>query len=357
CKIGVPEGFKVDNVCIYDGYLYCCEADKGTIWRIEVTDFVDSEDKTDVNIATDTSGDYAVVKQGPAAEMDDVISGDTWELVALKEGSVFIEGICINSQGELWFVDVAFGAIYHVNSETGEVETVYSNADGDTQIMPNGAKFVSDTQLLITDRFIGLALFDTETCEFTTLLDKDPDGNAFLGLNDLSLKDNGDGTWTVFFTDSGSKSYYTDTYPQKGNVYTCVVDPEAKTATDFELVAKGIAYPNGVTVDPAGTYLYVTEFAENQVLSIPTDMGGREGIRIFARLYGGIGPDGAECDKNFVYCAHLEAGEVVVLDLKGYEVCKIGIPDGFKVDNVCVNDGYLYCCDADNGAIWRIPMA
>ena len=294
--------------------------------------------------------------QGPTKTQDDIIASDSWEKVATKEGSVFIEGICINSQGDVWFVDVAFGAIYHVAAD-GTVETKYSNAEGDTQIMPNGAKFVSDTQILITDRFIGLALFDTETCEFTTLLDKDPDGKAFLGLNDLVVKDNGDGTVTVFFTDSGSKSYYTDTYPQKGNVYTCVVDPEAKTATDFELVAKGIAYPNGVTIDPTGTYLYVTEFAENQVLSVPTDMSGREGIRIFARLYGGIGPDGVECDQNgYVYAAHLEAGEVVVLDTKGYEVCKIGVPEGFKVDNVCIYDGYLYCCEADKGTIWRIEV-
>ncbi len=392
CRLGLPlfedpidgklKGYKVDNVCIYGGYLYCCEADYGTIWRIDVTDFVSKADGvTPVTCedAIDKTNTYPVTEQGPTAKMADVVSGDTWELVAQKDPSVFIEGICINSQDEIWFVDVADGSICHVLSD-GTVNVVYQNpvdtpagvaGDPDTEdhpgIMPNGAKFVSDTQILLTDRSLGLALFDTTKAQadgstpgdaFTTLIDKDPDGKAFLGLNDLVVKDNGDGTVTVFFTDSGSKSYYTDTYPLKGNVYTCVVDPEAKSATGFKLVAKGIAYPNCVTVDPTGTYLYVTEFAENQVLSIPTNMEGREGIRIFARLNGGIGPDGVECDENgYVYGAHLEAGEVVVLDTKGYEVCKIGVPDGFKVDNVCINGGYLYCCEADNGAIWRIPMA
>jgi len=271
-----------------------------------------------------------------------------WEKVATKEGSIFIEGVNFDSNNRLWFIDVAAHAIYYVDDK-GEVITQYQNADTKTGIMPNGARFIDDTHLLITDRYQGLIIFDLTTNTFKTLF-TGFEGQKFMGLNDLVL----DGKGGCYFTDPGSASYYTTA---TGSVYYTNYSAEKPS---LERISTGIAYPNGIALNPTGRFLYVAEFGTNQVLSIPTkEYKGPEGVRVFARLEGGIGPDGIECDsEGNVYCAHLEAGQVVVLDSKGFEICKIGLPEsaGMKSDNLAIHNGYMYVCEADQGTIWRIAV-
>ncbi|MDR1605272.1 MAG: SMP-30/gluconolactonase/LRE family protein [Gracilibacteraceae bacterium] len=272
-----------------------------------------------------------------------VVPGAQWEKVATKEGGIFIEGVNFDSANRLWFIDVAGHAIYYVD-ENGAVQTQFESPD----IMPNGARFIDDNTMLITDRIQGLIKFDLTTNTFEVLFNS-YEGKRFNAVNDLVL----DGEGGCYFTDPGV-SYLTDPI---GAVYYC--DYSAAEPT-LEQIETGLIYPNGITMDPTGMYLYVAGFAENQIICIPTKKYvGNEGTRVFARLVGGIGPDGVECDSDGnVYAAHLEAGEVVVIDRKGYEICKIGLPAeaGLLSDNLCLHEGYLYVCEASTSTIWRIAI-
>ena len=68
----------------------------------------------------------------------------------------------MNFQGDvLWFIDVANRIQKVVN---GEAVDVY--VDNGEHAMPNGAKFIDDHTLLITDRAQGLCTFDINTNEY-----------------------------------------------------------------------------------------------------------------------------------------------------------------------------------------------
>ena len=87
-----------------------------------------------------------------------------WEKVCNVPESGLIEGM--NFQGDvLWFIDVAKSKIQKVVN--GEAVDVY--VDGEHNAMPNGAKFIDDHTLLITDRAQGLCTFDTNTNEYKVL--------------------------------------------------------------------------------------------------------------------------------------------------------------------------------------------
>ena len=78
-----------------------------------------------------------------------------------------------------------------------------------------------------------------------------------------------------------------------------------------------------------------------------------------ARLVGGHGPDGVVTDAaGNIYCAHLHAKEIAVVDSQGWPVQCIRLPEGANTDpsNLAIYDGYLYCCEFADGVIWRIPV-
>lgn len=284
---------------------------------------------------------------GPKTFADDYIVSPTaaWEKYATVENSGLIEGMNFKD-GTLWFIDVAMSNILKV--EDGKAVVVYH--DDAKKAMPNGAKFIDDTTMLITDRSQGLCTFDIETLEYKVLLG-DFKGTPFLGLNDLVL----DGQGGAYFTDPGQSDYL----DKNGNVYYVrydVAEPE------IELYKTGFAYPNGITISPDANFLYVAEFNTNSILCVPskTYVDAKDTPYVAARLTGGHGPDGllTDADGN-IYAAHLKAGEVVVVDPDGWDITTVRLPEGagIFVSNLTIHDGYLYACEFGQGIIWRIPTS
>ena len=267
-----------------------------------------------------------------------------WEKVCNVPESGLIEGM--NFQGDvLWFIDVAKSKIQKVVN--GEAVDVY--VDGEHNAMPNGAKFIDDHTLLITDRAQGLCTFDINTNEYKVLR-SDYNGVKFLGLNDLVL----DGQGGAYFTDPGQSDYLS----KDGAVYY-VNYKEGDFAV--EQFATGFAYPNGITISPDGNFLYVAEFNTNSIIVVPSKLykEAKDTPYVLARLVGGHGPDGVLTDASgIVYGAHLHAGEVVAVDAKGWPVATIRLPEnaGVLVSNLTIHDGYLYVCEFSQGNIWRIAI-
>lgn len=290
-------------------------------------------------------GSGAMAQSGPVTYKDDYLVDpkSEWEIVTTVEDSGLIEGMNWHD-GELWFIDVATSRIFKV--QDGKAVTVYQ--DEAKKAMPNGAKFIDGTTMLITDRALGLCTYDLKTNQYEVKVDQ-YDGKKFLGLNDLVL----DGNGGAYFTDPGQSDYFTKT----GNVYYV----DYQNGYKVEKYVSNVAYPNGITISPDGLFLYVAEFNSNSLICVPSKSykDAKDTPYLFARLVGGHGPDGVLTDKEGnVYCAHLNAKEVAVVDKSGWPVTTIRLPESATplLSNLLINEGYLYVCEFGGKTIWRIKI-
>ncbi len=298
-----------------------------------------------VGCSSGGSGSGSQNAQAPSVSYDDgqIVAADAeWEQVCVVENSGLIEGMNWH-EGELWFIDVATSKIQKVTD--GKAVTLYE--DKSHKAMPNGAKFIDDTTMLIADRAQGLCTYDTKSGKYQVHT-SGYKGEKFLGLNDLVL----DGNGGVYITDPGQS----DCLTRDGSVYYCNY---GKGGYEVELWAKGFGYPNGITISPDGQFLYVAEFNTNSIICVPSKAytAGKDTPYVHSRLVGGHGPDGVltDADGN-VYAAHLGAGEVSIVDVNGFAVKNVRLPQGTspQVSNLLIHDGYLYVCNFGDGVIWRI---
>ncbi|MGR3376362.1 SMP-30/gluconolactonase/LRE family protein [Salipiger abyssi] len=283
--------------------------------------------------------------QQPAPEvrhdLSEICAGDScqWERYAQCDG--FIEGINFDADGTLWMLAYFKGEVLKV--EDGACVTV-----GDAAGAPNGAKIAADGRMIVADRMAGLQSVDLATGARSSL--HPSFGVAqFRGLNDLTIA--GDGG--IYFTEP----YGSDALNKVGRVY--FVGPEE--GAQPELFHEGMAYPNGIAVSADGQRVYVAEFAENRVISLPsrTTKNPFDTPFIFARMEGGIGPDGLTVDANGnLYVAHFAAGEIVVFDPLGFAYGTLRLPEGAGVwtTNLALHDGYLYVTEASQNVVWRLPV-
>lgn len=267
-----------------------------------------------------------------------------WEKVTQVPDSRLIEGMNYRD-GELWFIDVGASKIQKVVD--GQSVDVY--VDETHGAMPNGAKFIDNDTMLITDRAQGLCTYNVVSGEYKVHASAF-EGTKFLGLNDLVL----DGNGGAYFTDPGQSDYLT----KNGCVYYVNYGDGSYA---IEKISDGFAYPNGITISPDGKFLYVAEFNTNSIICVPskTYTEGKDTPYVVARLSGGHGPDGVLTDmEGNIYSAHLNAGEVAVVDAQGFEVVNVRLPESASplVSNVLIHEGYLYVTEFGNGVIWRIPI-
>lgn len=262
-----------------------------------------------------------------------------WEKVIQCDG--FIEGINFDNRGQLWMVSVVAGKI--LRAENGKCLTVKENFG-----IPNGAKFAPDGRLFIANRTKGIQVFDPKTGLLTNQF-SGTKSSQFKGLNDLVF----DAKGGYYFTDPVGS----DALNKSGHVY--YVSPGQ--GSEPVVFADGIAYPNGITLSPDGQNLYVAEFGENRILMIPSrDSKDPFGISyVFARLKGGIGPDGLTTDSaGNVYAAHYGAGEIAVFDRQGFPYGTIPLPQdaGLGSTNMAFKDGYLYVTESLKNEVWRVRL-
>lgn len=273
--------------------------------------------------------------------IDEICTGDCkWEKVATCEG--FIEGINVDDEGGIYVLGYMTGQILKVE---GESCTQIGAASGS----PNGAKLDAGGNLIVTDRTGGLQKVDLETGEREVL--HTMVGTAqFRGLNDLVIDSQGG----MYF----SEPYGSNALNKVGKVYYLGPDEGAVP----EVFAEGLAFPNGLAISANGLRVYIAEYGQNRVISVPSKLETNihETPFVFARMVGGIGPDGMTVDsEGNLYAAHFQAGEVVVFDKLGFPYGALPLPEGAQsfTTNVAIHDGYLYLTEALQNVIWRMPIS
>lgn len=305
-------------------------------------------------------------------EANPLVAADAqWEEIYRFEpgDSAMIEGMNFTKDGMLWFIDIGMGRIMKLDLATRELDKVVDHGtlpDG-TPMLPNGARIIDEDTLLIADRNSGLCTFSISTKEYkplnmTFVLDEARWGMPLESekpgwdiLNDLVLAGNN----TAYVTDPGLSDYLSPT----GRVWYVDYSGYKEGTATATVWARGVKYPNGITISPDGNFLYVAEFNTNSIINVPSWQYVQGKVLdtpyVVARLDGGHGPDGVVTDAaGNIYCAHLHAKEIAVVDSQGWPVQNIRLPEGANTDpsNLAIYDGYLYCCEFADGVIWRIPV-
>lgn len=177
----------------------------------------------------------------------------------------FPEGPGFDSHGVLYFVNyVRNGAIGRMTPD-GTVSVWFELPeivlpDGRrSAAFPTGLKVDAAGNLLVTD-LRGKRLVRISPSREMTILVDHFEGKPINGPNDLCL----DGAGNIYFTDPEGSSAAKPT----GSIF------RYSTAGELRQVQTGLAYPNGIVVDPSQSKLYVDETATNRVLVFDLDAGG-----------------------------------------------------------------------------------
>lgn len=165
--------------------------------------------------------------------------------------------------------------------------------------------------------------------------------------NDLAF----DNKANLYFTDP--KSYNKDTLD--GRVFMVKNDTR-----EVVLVAKDLAFPNGIAFSKDFNTVFVCESAKNRILkySIAKD-GSLEKQTTFVQLPGGD-PDGIAFDKNGnLYAAHFGGGAIYVIDPTGKIMYKIKTP-GLKPSNIEFGGSdykTLFLTEDETNAVYETRMS
>jgi gluconolactonase len=217
------------------------------------------------------------------------------------------------SEGPIWRNGELFfgsGAVFRV-TKNGEVRK-YLN------INPSGMYLRGDGHIIICDN------------KYRALLDLAPDGKVGViveefqdqpleSLNDLTV----DRAGNVYWTDPAGSSAARPV----GKVFR--VRPDGRV----DRIATGLAYPNGIDVDPANKYLYVIESLSKKILRyhLPPDDQPLGKPTVFYEL-GGSGGDGLALDlKGNLWVADYRRpdtgrGRITVIGRKGETLGHLEIP-------------------------------
>jgi gluconolactonase len=223
------------------------------------------------------------------ARADDYSEGPTW-----REGEVFF----------------CSGGLRRVLAD-GRVEKYLD-------ISPAGTVLRGDGHLLIADNRHH-ALLDLSPEGKLVVLADTCDGQPLASLNDLTI----DAAGNVYWTDPHNSSLDNPV----GSVFR--VTP----AGDVSRVAGGMAFPNGLDVDPASKYLYVVESQSKQILrfALPEGDGPLGPPDVFHEL-GGSGGDGCAFDAAsnlWVADYHrpeTKRGRVIVISPAGAALATLDVP-------------------------------
>lgn len=236
---------------------------------------------------------------------------------ANPEMGSFLEGPCVDREGNLLVTDVPFGRVFRLSTDGGF--EVVAELDGE----PNGMAIHRDGTLYIADHRNGLVTVDPETGACRPLLPRIR-REGFKGLNDVLF----DSAGNLYFTDQGQTGMQDPT----GRVY------RRRPDGTVDLLVDTVPSPNGMALSPDGRTLYVAVTRANQVWRIPLHAdGSTTKVNVFLHLSGGgTGPDGLATDAagNLVVC-HCGLGTVWVFSPLGEPVYRIRSPAGLDTSAAC----------------------
>lgn len=258
-----------------------------------------------------------------------------WQEIARCGG--FLEAPVRLPSGDLGVSDPLNGKLLRIDAEGRCHEILRSND------LPNGQTLDAQGNLIVARRG-GLMKVDPQTGQVTPLVERFA-GEPIDIANDLALDRHGG----IYFTVPGRSNILRP----DGRVFYLPAG-----SREPELVASGLAFPNGVAVAPDGNSIRVAEFAAKRILWLPTRHSTRQFNvpHVFAHTVGGVGPDGLTFDdRGLLYAANIEAGTISRWSTEGAPLPDFKLPKraGLLVTNVLVENGWLYATEAGQGVVWR----
>ena len=252
-----------------------------------------------------------------------------------KKTDCFIEGPSFDREGNLYLVDIAFGCFYRVTPR-GDVAIV-AESDGE----PNGLKIHRDGRIFVADHKHGILLLDPAKGTLTAVAARYRT-ERFKGPNDLFFAKNGD----LYFTDQGQSGLQDPT----GRVFRMTADG------GMECLMDTVPSPNGIVMNPAGTFLYVAATRGNCIwrgMVLPD--GGITRVGNFVQMSGGSGPDGLAVDQaGNLFVAHAGMGCVWMFSPRGEPLLRIDSCAGHMTTNVAFggkDNRDLYITESETGSV------
>jgi gluconolactonase len=252
----------------------------------------------------------------------------------------FLEGPVSDTAGNLYVTDIPFGRIFRISPQ-GDWEQV-AEWDGE----PNGAKFLNDRELLVTDYRKGLMAVDVQTGAVRPWLGR-RNSERFKGVNDLVFDSRGH----LYFTDQGQTGLHDPT----GRLY------RLRPSGQLDLLLHNVSSPNGVALSPDERVLYLGVTRGNQVWRVPLlEDGSVSKVSAFFTSYGPSGPDGLAVDEaGRVIVANPGLGLAWVLNTRAEPEAVLRSGAGSSLTNVAFGDQdrkTLYCTESATGSVLRVTL-
>ena len=252
----------------------------------------------------------------------------------------FLEGPVFDAQGNLFVTDIPFGRVFRIDLK-GEWDLV-AQWDGE----PNGMKFLSAGQLLVTDYRNGLVVLDIESGQVRPFLER-RNSERFKGVNDLVFDSKGN----LYFTDQGQTGLHDPT----GRVYRLAPDGR------LDLLLSNVPSPNGIVLSNDERFLFVAATRGNCVWRMPLlPDGSVSKAGQFFTSYGPSGPDGLAMDERArLLVANPGLAYVWVLGPRAEPEVVLTGQAGASITNLAFGGPdrrTLFCTDSTHGHILRAPM-
>ncbi|EHM03132.1 SMP-30/Gluconolaconase/LRE-like region [Acetobacteraceae bacterium AT-5844] len=250
----------------------------------------------------------------------------------------FLEGPCLDTEGNLYLVDVPHGRILRVTP--AKEWSVIAEYDGE----PNGLALHPDgDRLCITDYKQGLLALDLRGGKPEPLLAR-RNSERFKGPNDLVFARNGD----LYFTDQGQTGLHDPT----GRVFR--LTPQGRLDC---LLSNGPS-PNGLVLSPEEDVLFVAMTRDNSVWRLPLlPDGSTTKVGRFASFHGVSGPDGMAMDSSKrLFVAHASLGCVFVLSTQGEVLARLRSCRGHTVTNLTLTGTRALITESQTGAVLEAEL-
>lgn len=252
----------------------------------------------------------------------------------------FLEGPVFDVAGNLFVTDIPFGRVFSIDVQ-GRWSLV-GEWDGE----PNGMKFLSPRELLVTDYKNGLVVLDIASGQVRPFLER-RNSERFKGVNDLVFDSRGN----LYFTDQGQ----TGLHDPSGRVYRLAPDGR------LDLLLANVPSPNGIVLSGDERFLFVAVTRGNCVWRMPLlPDGSVSKAGQFFTSYGPSGPDGLAMDEEGrLLVANPGLGYVWVLNRFAEPELVLRGPRGASVTNLAFGGPdrkTLVCTDSTHGNVLMTRM-
>lgn len=253
----------------------------------------------------------------------------------------FLEGPVFDGAGNLYVTDIPFGRVFRIDPK-GEWDLV-AQWDGE----PNGMKFLSERELLVTDYKNGLVALDIASGQVRPYLER-RNSERFKGVNDLVFDSRGN----LYFTDQGQTGLHDPT----GRVYR--LGPDGR----LDQLLSNVPSPNGIVLSNDERFLFVAATRGNCVWRMPLLADGSVAkAGQFFTSYGPSGPDGLAIDEGGqLLVANPGLAYVWVLGHRAEPQEVLTGEPGTSVTNLAFGGPdrrTLFCTDSTHGRILVATMA